>query len=135
MATNVFYTIPLRVRRTDQISAKITANLSSRDMSYEYCSCELGPSTSYHILTNSRVPIYSISSWSSIMSLKVAMWVDPIRDVYEVRQFSHLNLQTLILLGFHNIYLLPAPNQLPRRRASLDNHGPWPSAGLACLAA
>jgi len=40
------------------------------------------------------------------MSLKVAMWVDPIRDVYEVRQFSHLNLQTLILLGFHNIYLL-----------------------------
>jgi Organic solute transporter Ostalpha len=32
-----------------------------------------------------RVPIYSLSSWSSIVSLKAAMFVDPIRDVYEVR--------------------------------------------------
>lgn len=29
------------------------------------------------------VPIYSISSWSSIISLKAAMFVDPIRDIYE----------------------------------------------------
>ncbi|PMD20036.1 DUF300-domain-containing protein [Hyaloscypha hepaticicola] len=29
------------------------------------------------------VPIYSLSSWSSIVSLKAAMFVDPIRDVYE----------------------------------------------------
>ncbi|KAE9363051.1 DUF300-domain-containing protein [Stipitochalara longipes BDJ] len=29
------------------------------------------------------VPIYSLSSWSSIISLKAAMFVDPIRDVYE----------------------------------------------------
>jgi hypothetical protein len=40
--------------------------------------------TSY-ILIAYRVPIYSISSWVSIMSLDVAMWVDPIRDIYEVR--------------------------------------------------
>ncbi|KIN08385.1 hypothetical protein OIDMADRAFT_100175 [Oidiodendron maius Zn] len=29
------------------------------------------------------VPIYSISSWCSIISLKLAMFIDPIRDVYE----------------------------------------------------
>ncbi|KAK6585267.1 hypothetical protein PZA11_001994 [Diplocarpon coronariae] len=29
------------------------------------------------------VPIYSISSWSSIISMKAAMFVDPIRDIYE----------------------------------------------------
>jgi hypothetical protein len=34
---------------------------------------------------NIRVPIYSISSWLSLVSLKAAFWVDPIRDVYEVR--------------------------------------------------
>lgn len=30
------------------------------------------------------VPIYSISSWCSLVSLKVAFYVDPIRDIYEV---------------------------------------------------
>jgi len=30
------------------------------------------------------VPIYSLSSWSSIISLKAAMFVDPVRDIYEV---------------------------------------------------
>ncbi|KAH8912895.1 DUF300-domain-containing protein [Coniochaeta sp. PMI_546] len=29
------------------------------------------------------VPIYSISSWSSMISLKAAFWLDPIRDIYE----------------------------------------------------
>lgn len=29
------------------------------------------------------VPIYSIASWSSIVSLKAAMFFDPIRDIYE----------------------------------------------------
>ncbi|RDL38860.1 DUF300-domain-containing protein [Venustampulla echinocandica] len=29
------------------------------------------------------VPIYSISSWSSIVSLKAALFVEPIRDIYE----------------------------------------------------
>lgn len=31
-----------------------------------------------------RVPIYSIASFSSIKSTKVAMFVDPVRDIYEV---------------------------------------------------
>jgi len=30
------------------------------------------------------VPIYSVASWVSLISLKVAFWVDPFRDVYEV---------------------------------------------------
>ncbi|KAL1867351.1 hypothetical protein VTK73DRAFT_4230 [Phialemonium thermophilum] len=29
------------------------------------------------------VPIYSISSWSSMVSLRLAFWLDPIRDIYE----------------------------------------------------
>jgi Organic solute transporter Ostalpha len=29
------------------------------------------------------VPIYAASSWGSIMSLKAAFWLDPIRDIYE----------------------------------------------------
>lgn len=39
-----------------------------------------------HTLINTcaRVPIYSLSSWVSILSLTAAMFVDPVRDVYEV---------------------------------------------------
>jgi hypothetical protein len=40
-----------------------------------------------------RVPIYSLSSWSSIVSLKAAMFVDPIRDVYEVQLGSRYTRQ------------------------------------------
>ena len=31
------------------------------------------------------VPIYSIASWTSLVSLKASFWIDPFRDVYEVR--------------------------------------------------
>ncbi len=30
------------------------------------------------------VPIYSAASWTSLVSLKAAFWIDPFRDVYEV---------------------------------------------------
>lgn len=30
-----------------------------------------------------RVPIYSISSWASLVSIKAAFWIGPFRDVYE----------------------------------------------------
>jgi len=36
------------------------------------------------VLTIFRVPIYSIASFVSIKSTKVAMFVDPVRDIYEV---------------------------------------------------
>jgi hypothetical protein len=29
------------------------------------------------------VPIFSIASWASLTSLRVAFWIDPLRDVYE----------------------------------------------------
>ncbi|KAF4302488.1 hypothetical protein GTA08_BOTSDO10101 [Botryosphaeria dothidea] len=29
------------------------------------------------------VPIFSVASWASLVSLKVAFWIDPFRDVYE----------------------------------------------------
>lgn len=35
-----------------------------------------------------RVPIYSISSWTSLVSRDAAMFIDPIRDVYEVGRAS-----------------------------------------------
>lgn len=31
-----------------------------------------------------RVPIYAAASWTSIVSLKAAQFLDPIRDIYEV---------------------------------------------------
>lgn len=36
------------------------------------------------VLIMFRVPIYSIASFVSIKSTKVAMFVDPVRDIYEV---------------------------------------------------
>ena len=32
-----------------------------------------------------RVPVYSASSWASIMSQDAAFYLDPLRDIYEVR--------------------------------------------------
>lgn len=31
------------------------------------------------------VPFFSAASWASIVSLKASFWIDPFRDVYEVR--------------------------------------------------
>ncbi len=41
-----------------------------------------------------RVPIYSISSWTSIMSQGAALIVDPIRDIYEVSRVPSPLLHT-----------------------------------------
>jgi len=30
------------------------------------------------------VPIYSASSWASLVSIQAAFWIGPLRDVYEV---------------------------------------------------
>ena len=56
--------------------------------------------SSASVLILCRVPIYSISSWSSIISLKVAMFVDPIRDIYEVDKSYSLAIHSLILQAF-----------------------------------
>lgn len=45
----------------------------------------LGLSMGIWTLIKPRVPIYAASSWTSIVSLKAAQFLDPIRDIYEVR--------------------------------------------------
>lgn len=39
-------------------------------------------------LINFRVPIYAVSSWTSIISLRASQFLDPIRDIYEVRNIA-----------------------------------------------
>lgn len=92
------------------------------------------PRVHRRMLTMSRVPIYSISSWSSIISLKIAMFVDPIRDIYEVVQTIHPRGQRLTGVGFHYLYFLPTLDQLPRRGASSDNYDAWARASAPSLA-
>lgn len=83
----------------------------------------------------SRVPIYSIASWSSIISLKAAMFFDPIRDIYEVGGSPCLHLQTLMtLLGFHDLYILPTFDKLSRGGESLDNYDAWSGARPSLVA-
>lgn len=58
------------------------------DMLFAYCSCESIFRTTVWVTTQctdgaSRVPIYSISSWISLVSFTLAQWIDPIRDIYE----------------------------------------------------
>lgn len=57
-------------------------------MLFAYCSCESTFRTTVWVTTQctdgaSRVPIYSISSWISLVSFTLAQWIDPIRDIYE----------------------------------------------------
>jgi hypothetical protein len=61
------------------------------------------------VLMSNRVPIYAISSWSSMIDLRVAFYVDPIRDIYEVG-FLLLSLRIwLTNSGFYNLHVLPTP--------------------------
>ena len=55
-------------------------------MSLESFSCMELSSTStpgIYANKNARVPIYSISSWSSMVSQSAAVFLDPVRDIYE----------------------------------------------------
>lgn len=76
------------------------------------------------------VPIYSASSWASIMSQTAAFYLDPLRDIYEVSTKSKITLNPGCMAngtpGIHDIYLLPAPHQLPRRRALPHNNDARP---------
>lgn len=36
------------------------------------------------LLNADRVPIYSVTSWTSMVSLTTAQFLAPIRDIYEV---------------------------------------------------
>lgn len=41
------------------------------------------------MLIKIRVPIFAAASWTSIVSLTAAQFLDPIRDIYEVCHFAH----------------------------------------------
>ncbi|KAJ5387495.1 Organic solute transporter Ost-alpha, partial [Penicillium cosmopolitanum] len=51
------------------------------------------------------VPIYAASSWTSIISLRAAQFLDPIRDIYEV--------------GLHDLHIFPTSHKLPRWERSV----------------
>ena len=80
------------------------------------------------------MPIYSLSSWSSIISLKAAMFVDPIRDIYEVGPYPYMFEMTPTLSGFYNLHILSTPYQLYRRRKSVDHFDAWSRTGPPSMA-
>lgn len=117
------------------VSAKTTGNPCYKDMLYAYCSCKfLRLLILYFLLTPFRVPIYSISSWTSILSIKVASFVEPVRDVYEVCLHTMPPGLPADSIGIYNLYLLPAAHQLSRWRKSLDNYDAWPRASASFMA-
>jgi len=61
-------------------------------MSSGFSSCTLPPriKQTFQVSNRLRVPIYSIASFSSMVSLEAAQFVDPIRDIYEVRSYAVL---------------------------------------------
>lgn len=74
---------------------KTTENHFSSDMSFEYYSCMSISLVRPMLLADEtcgrkgsrllRVPIYAISSWTSMISITASHFLDPIRDIYEVR--------------------------------------------------
>lgn len=69
-------------------------------------SLELGQS-SYNI---DRVPIYSASSYASLMSQTAAFYIDPLRDIYEVNDAHPLVLATLKLRIHRPLQYTPSSN-------------------------
>ena len=63
-----------------------------------------------------RVPIYSASSWASIMSLTAAFYLDPIRDIYEVsdttRFYAAERSYLIKALGIHHLHIFSTSHKL-----------------------
>lgn len=114
-------------------------------MSSESFSCNDPPTPKRRILTEPpssdyqypRVPLFAVASWSSMVSIKLSYFFDPIRDIYEV-SIRHVQtrplFQALTRIGIHNLHFLPTAAQLPRRRAGFDYHDSWPRTSPAPLA-
>lgn len=79
-----------------------------------------------HPTKQCRVPIYALSSWASMVSLKVAFWVDPIRDIYEVSiTLTNNPYNTKRLLGLHDLYILSTIDKLHWWRTSTNHFDAW----------
>jgi hypothetical protein len=65
------------------------------------------------------VPLFSVASWASLTSLKVAFWIDPFRDVYEAFTiYTFFNLLINFLGGERSLILMmmgrpPVPHLWP----------------------
>src|SRR6266516_1076567 len=99
MATNVCPLQRLRVAHRLTVSQKELPQTSPSKI----CHTNLAH-VCFHIsrcgstkFTCNRVPIYSLSSWVSIVNVTASMFVDPIRDVYEVRSGPIMYCQILTL--------------------------------------
>lgn len=136
LQTSVSHIIDLLVIFRLQSIGKTTENHCFRDMLSESSSCQGSlESCLPYTLTVHRVPVYSASSWASIMSLKAAFWLDPLRDVYEVSGRMQLRVRRLnSCIGFHNLYIRAASDQLPWWRTIPYHHDAWPPTSPSSLA-
>lgn len=85
-----------------------------------------------------RVPIYSASSWASIMSQDAAFYLDPLRDIYEVpcaklRGWRSLD-GLIIALGIHHLHIFPTSHQFSWRRTLSHHNDAWKTACASPLA-
>lgn len=85
-------------------------------MLFAFCSCAYSQFTQCAIAHLDRVPIYSAASWASLVSITAASYVEPFRDVYEVKQSLPSLCPILTIPGLHYLHLPPAVDQLHRRR-------------------
>lgn len=77
-----------------------------------------------------RVPIYCAVSWTSLVSLKAAFWIEPLLDVYEVGLECFRYQMTLTnFLGIYYLRLLSASHQLHWGRARSHNPYAWSQTG------
>ncbi|RAH77924.1 DUF300-domain-containing protein [Aspergillus japonicus CBS 114.51] len=68
------------------------------------------------------VPIYAVSSWASIISLQAAMWLDPIRDVYEAFTIYTFFQLLINFLGGERSLIIMTHGRPPVQHAWPLNH-------------
>lgn len=69
------------------------------------------------------VPIYSASSWGSIMSIKAAFWLDPLRDIYEAFTIYTFFQLLINFIGGERSLIIMMHGRRPV-------HHPWPLGHL-----
>ncbi|KAF2456118.1 organic solute transporter Ostalpha-domain-containing protein [Lineolata rhizophorae] len=68
------------------------------------------------------VPIYSIASWGSLVSLKAAFWIDPFRDVYEAFTIYTFTQLLINFIGGERSLIILMHGRAPRSHLWPLNH-------------
>lgn len=68
------------------------------------------------------VPIYAAASWTSIISLKASLWLDPIRDVYEAFTIYTFFQLLINFLGGERALIIMTHGRAPVQHAWPLNH-------------